>query len=63
VKVESAEDAAGFLIRESLISTVPWTDAGDYLRFSATFSAKGEDDEVRVVGEMKERLLGLRLEF
>jgi LL-diaminopimelate aminotransferase len=63
VKFESAEDAAGFLIRESLISTVPWTDAGDYLRFSATFSAKGEDDEVRVVGEMKERLLGLRLEF
>ena len=63
VKFESAEDAAGFLIRESLISTVPWTDAGDYLRFSATFSAKGEDDEVRVVGEMKERLSGLRLEF
>ncbi len=63
VKFESAEDAAGFLIRESLISTVPWTDAGDYLRFSATFSAKGEDDEVRVVGEMKERLSELRLEF
>ncbi|MCP3678383.1 MAG: LL-diaminopimelate aminotransferase [Deltaproteobacteria bacterium] len=63
VKFESAEDAAGFLIRESLISTVPWTDVGDYLRFSATFSAKGEDDEVRVVGEVKERLLGLRLEF
>jgi LL-diaminopimelate aminotransferase len=63
VKFESAEDGAAFLIKESLISTVPWTDAGDYLRFSATFSAKGEDDEVRVVGEMKERLLGLRLEF
>ncbi|MFQ5329321.1 MAG: LL-diaminopimelate aminotransferase [Thermodesulfobacteriota bacterium] len=63
VKFKSAEEAAGFLITESLISTVPWTDAGEYLRFSATFSAKGEDDEVRVVSEMKERLLGLRLEF
>jgi len=63
VKFDSAEEASGFLIMESLISTVPWTDAGDYLRFSATFCAKGEDDEVRVVNEMQERLAGLRLEF
>ena len=36
----SAEDFSEFLITEKLISTVPWDDAGSYIRFSATFEAK-----------------------
>jgi len=32
---------------EKLISTVPWDDAGAYVRFSVTFVAKDEADERR----------------
>ncbi len=59
----SAEDASQYLIREALISTVPWDDAGSFLRFSATFMAKDEGDEERVIEEMKRRLKGLGLRF
>lgn len=51
-----AEDASQWLITEKLISTVPWDDAGAYLRFSVTFSAKGPEDEKRVIGEIERRL-------
>jgi LL-diaminopimelate aminotransferase len=60
---EKAEDASEYLIKEALISTVPWDDAGNFLRFSATFSAKGEADERRVIEEMGRRLKELRLHF
>ncbi len=60
---ENAEEASEFLIRKAHISTVPWDNAGSYLRFSATFAAGGVEDEARVVGEMRERLIGLGLEF
>ncbi len=63
VKFNTAEEVSEYLIREKLISTVPWDDAGHYLRFSATFTAKNEEDERRIVGEMKKRLEGLELEF
>ncbi len=59
----SAEEASEYLIRKAHISTVPWDDAGAYLRFSATFASDGIEDEARVVGEMKKRLGGLGLEF
>jgi LL-diaminopimelate aminotransferase len=60
---KSAEDVSQWLITEKLISTVPWDDAGPYLRLSVTFAAKGEADERRVVGEIEKRLAGLRFEF
>lgn len=63
IRFKTAEDASEYLITEKLISTVPWDDAGYYLRFSATFVAKNEEDERRVVAEMKKRLEGLELEF
>jgi LL-diaminopimelate aminotransferase len=63
VEFASAEEASKYLIKKSLISTVPWDDAGSFLRFSATFSAKDEDDERRVVEEMATRLKALELEF
>ena len=44
------------MIKEKLISTVPWDDAGHYVRFSVTFVAKDEADEERVIGEIKRRL-------
>lgn len=63
VPFETAEDFSQFLIRERLISTVPWDDAGAYIRWSVTFQAAGESDERRVVAEVERRLSDLRLEF
>jgi len=59
----SAEDFSQFLIREKLISSVPWDDAGHFVRFSATFEAKGRDDEARILGEIKSRLNTVKFEF
>ncbi len=58
----TAEDFSQWLIREKLISTVPWDDAGSYVRFSVTFAAKDEADEKRVVTEIGQRLQGYRFE-
>jgi len=63
VEFKLAEDASEYLIKEALISTVPWDDAGSFLRFSATFSAKDEADERRVIEEAGQRLKELRLHF
>ncbi len=60
---QSAEDASQWLITEKSISTVPWDDAGPYLRFSVTFSARGESEERNVVAEIARRLEGCRFEF
>jgi len=59
----SAEAVSQWLITEKLISTVPWDEAGAYLRFSVTFLAKNEADERRVVGEIEKRLTGVKFEF
>jgi LL-diaminopimelate aminotransferase len=59
----SAEEFSEFLITEKLISTVPWDDAGPYIRFSATFASKGRTDEQRVLNEFKKRLHSLEFEF
>ncbi|MFQ5465311.1 MAG: LL-diaminopimelate aminotransferase [Thermodesulfobacteriota bacterium] len=63
VTFASAEEVAEFLIKEAHTSTVPWDDAGPYIRFSATFSARNKDDEERVVSEMQKRLRALALVF
>ena len=59
----SATDFSEFLIRESLISTVPWDDAGKFIRFSVTFEADSEQKEIEVINEMKERMKKLKLIF
>jgi LL-diaminopimelate aminotransferase len=59
----NAEEFSEFLITEKLISTVPWDDAGSYIRFSATFESGGKADEKRVLGEFKKRMSGLQFEF
>ena len=61
VKFANAEEAAQYLITEALISTVPWDDAGSYLRFSMTFDAATESDEKAVIDELERRLAGLEL--
>ena len=59
----TAAEFSEFLIRESLISTVPWDDAGKYIRFSVTFEADTIDKEKAVINEMKERMKLLKLIF
>jgi len=52
----NAESFSQWLITENLISTVPWDDAGAYVRFSVTFAAKDIEDEKRVAREIGRRL-------
>lgn len=59
----SAEEVSQWLITDRLISTVPWDDAGPYLRWSVTFVAKDQADEERVLAELARRLGEVRLEF
>lgn len=59
----TAEDASQWLITHQLISTVPWDDAGAFLRFSVTFAANGPEDERRVIAEVGRRLADARLAF
>jgi LL-diaminopimelate aminotransferase len=60
---ESAEAVAQWLITEKLISSVPWDDAGAYLRFSVTFVARDKADEGRIIAEIAKRLGDARFEF
>lgn len=53
---DTAEDFTQYLIMEKMISAVPWDDVGRYVRFSVTFQAEGEEDEQRVVEEVRRRL-------
>jgi len=63
VRFDSAEAFSQWLITERLISTVPWDDAGAYVRWSVTFSADGESGERRVLDELAARLGSCRFEF
>jgi LL-diaminopimelate aminotransferase len=63
VTFERAENFSQWMITEKLISTVPWDDAGAYVRFSVTFAAKDATDEQRVLGEIDRRLSGAGFEF
>jgi LL-diaminopimelate aminotransferase len=59
----NAEAASQFLIKEHLISTVPWDDCGAFLRFSATFESKGDSDDDRVIAELAKRLTTASLKW
>jgi LL-diaminopimelate aminotransferase len=63
VTFDCAEAFSQWMITDRLISTVPWDDAGAYVRFSVTFIAKGLRDEKRVLGEIEKRLATAKLEF
>ncbi len=57
----NAEEASQFLIRDRSICTVPWDDAGAYLRFSVTYRAEGEAAEDKLMRDLVERLRGDQL--
>ena len=59
----TASEFSEFLITESLISTVPWDDAGKFIRFSVTFEADTLQKEAEVIDEMKKRMKVLKLKF
>ncbi|QDV60997.1 LL-diaminopimelate aminotransferase [Crateriforma conspicua] len=58
-----AEDATRHLIEQFGIVTVPWDDAGSYLRFSVTYVAETEADEDALMQETKRRLSDAALVF
>ena len=59
VSFETAEAASQYLISKQSICTVPWDDAGAYLRFSVTYEADDEADEDRLMAETESRLKDL----
>jgi len=59
----SAEAAADYLITEHSICTVPWDDAGHYLRFSVTYEAPDEAAEDDLMSETLRRLKEIGLVF
>jgi LL-diaminopimelate aminotransferase len=63
IAFRSAEEVSQWLITEKLISSVPWDDAGAYLRFSVTFTASAVADESRIMDEVAARLGDVRFEF
>jgi LL-diaminopimelate aminotransferase len=63
VEFQNAEAVSQWLISEKLISTVPWDDAGAFLRFSVTFAARDQADEDRILGEIARRLEDVKFEW
>ena len=63
VAFQNGEEASQWLIRQKLISTVPWDESGAFLRFSVTFAGKGEAAEQAVLTEIKNRLGSVTFEF
>jgi LL-diaminopimelate aminotransferase len=55
-KFENAEAASQYLITEHSICTVPWDDAGSFLRFSVTYEAADEAAEDALMAETEARL-------
>ena len=62
-RFDTAEAASQYLITEHSICTVPWDDAGAFLRFSVTYEAPDEAAEDALMAETEARLKRLRLEF
>lgn len=60
---ETAEAASQHLIRDYSIVTVPWDDAGPYLRFSVTYEAADERAEDALMAAAEERLRSIRPVF
>jgi LL-diaminopimelate aminotransferase len=60
---ETAEAASQYLIAEQSIVTVPWDDAGPFLRFSVTYEAADEAAEDRLMATAESRLTKIRPVF
>ena len=60
---KTAEDVSQFLIHEQSVCCVPWDDAGSFLRFSTTYTAKDEAEEDALMADTVTRLGKLGLKF
>jgi LL-diaminopimelate aminotransferase len=60
---ENAEAASQLLITQQSIVTVPWDDAGPFLRFSVTYEAADEAAEDALMAETKQRLESIKFVF
>jgi LL-diaminopimelate aminotransferase len=60
---ESAEVASQYLITEHSICTVPWDEAGAYLRFSVTYQVDEQADEQPLMAETESRLNQIEFQF
>jgi LL-diaminopimelate aminotransferase len=63
IEFANAEAASQYLITEQSIVTVPWDDAGAFLRFSVTYEAADQEAEDVLMAETISRLQQLRLIF
>jgi LL-diaminopimelate aminotransferase len=59
----NGEEASQYLIRDQSVCCVPWDDAGNYLRFSVTYTAATEADEDELMRETVARLKAMALRF
>jgi LL-diaminopimelate aminotransferase len=60
---DTAAAAAEYLITRHSIVTVPWDDAGAYLRFSVTYESADEAAEDELMRQTRERLAPLPWQF
>ena len=63
INFENAEAASQYLITEQSICTVPWDDAGPFLRFSVTYEAADEAAEDALMAETEARLKNIQPVF
>ena len=59
----TAEDFSQYMIREKMISVVPWDDVGHYVRFSLTFHAPTAEIEKEIMDEVRVRLADCEFVF
>ncbi len=63
VEFANAESASQHLITEASIVTVPWDEAGPFLRFSVTYEAQDERAEDELMEKTAKRVAALGLRF
>jgi len=63
VAFANAEEFSQWLILNHSISTVPWDDAGSFVRFSVTYKADSETEEQEIMEEIRKRLSGIEFVF
>lgn len=59
----NAEEVSQFLITEQSVCTVPWDDAGPFLRFSVTYLVDGQAGEDALMEELEARLAQIGFVF
>ncbi|MFY7876953.1 MAG: LL-diaminopimelate aminotransferase, partial [Pirellula sp.] len=59
----NAEEASQYFITQHSMVTVPWDDAGSFLRFSVTYEAQDEAAEDAMMAEAQKRIGSLSLTF